>query len=180
MAKITLRDIQLTYDGETLTICSVNHPLKSVSLDANAVGELIDFVQSVSKRRPARPLIDDNRRESFRVPIVDAGDLRCRLTVRGHTYQGQPSNISMTGVYIQRRLSDPIELRIGDEIDLQMTSRDQQIDMDAIVRRLGINGYGLFFPRTMKGDTIAPPSEFRRMVMELQRRWMATRSDLAH
>ncbi len=178
MAKITLRDIQLTYDGDTLTICSVNAPRQSIALDSGAVGELIDFVQSLRARHSAvKHRIEDNRRESFRVPIVNPGDLQCVLTFDGITFEAVAMNISMTGVYLKRRNRDPVALKIGDEVHVQLVSHDQFIELDAVDRRMGDNGYGLFFPCTLRGNTIAPPPEFRRLVMELQRRWMATRSD---
>ena len=46
-AKITLRDLQITYDGETLEICSVQMPNHAVSLDAEAVDELVNFVRTI-------------------------------------------------------------------------------------------------------------------------------------
>lgn len=178
MARIKLDDIQLSFDNGALTISSVHRPNQSVTLDANAVEELVDFVQTFSSReRPEAP--DDNRRESFRVPIINPDDLKCVLTLHGETFETHPSNISMTGVYIKRRASDPFELTIGDELHLRLITPEQQIKLDAVVRRLGYHGYGLFFPCTVRNDVIDPPPEIRRMVMDLQRRWMATRSDFA-
>jgi hypothetical protein len=179
MAKITLRDIQLIYDRGTLTICSVDAPQQSIALDPGAVSELIDFVQSLRSRHAAvQQRLEDNGRESFRVPIVNPGDLRCLLTVAEKTFEAAAVNVSMTGVYLERRPRDPVELKIGDEVHVQLLSDDQFIELDAVVRRMGDDGYGLFFPCTLRGNTVAPPPEFRRLVMELQRRWMASRSDL--
>ncbi|MEM6469001.1 MAG: PilZ domain-containing protein [Planctomycetota bacterium] len=177
-ANITLRDIQIAYDGQTLTICSVEDAEHKISMDSGAVEELIDFVQTIQREALKR---DDgpNRRESFRVPVLASMELECELLVKGKRFEGKATNISMTGVYVEKQLSDPMELHIGDPAQVRLSCAGDTISLQAQVRRLGQNGYGLFFPVTMKGPVIDPPQELRRIVMELQRRWMAFRSDTA-
>ncbi|MEO1617332.1 MAG: PilZ domain-containing protein [Planctomycetota bacterium] len=181
MATITLRDIQMTYDGSTLTLCSLRVPDKSVSLDAEAAGELVDFVEAVAEDsfRGLQKNDGPNRRESFRVPVMPAMELRCEVWARNYTFEADVSNISMTGVYVEQRRSDPVQFHLGDTAKVRLTCGEDTITLQAIVRRIGHNGYGFFFPITVKGSVIAPPQELRRIVMELQRRWMSFRSETA-
>jgi hypothetical protein len=120
----------------------------------------------------------DNRRDAFRVPVVRPGDLTCCVTAGDVRFEGRPANISMTGMYVRKRASDPIDLQIGDEVEVALRSGGEFTQLAAVVRRLGRDGYGLFFPCSIKNRVIDPPPEIRRIVMELQRRWMAHRSDL--
>ncbi|MEM0926998.1 MAG: PilZ domain-containing protein [Planctomycetota bacterium] len=175
-AKITLRDLQVSYDGETLEICDVRTPHHSVTLDAASVGELIEFVRRIEIE--SRLSDEPNRRESFRVPVLPSMELRCEVSTRGYRFEGKATNISMTGVYVEKQRTDPVELQLGDRAQVRLSCDGDTISLQAQVRRLGHSGYGLFFPITLKGSVIDPPPELRRIVMELQRRWMAFRSDV--
>ena len=105
-------------------------------------------------------------------------ELRCEISARGYRFEGKATNISMTGVYVEKHRTDPVEFDLGDRAQVSLTCDVDSISLNAQVRRLGQSGYGLFFPATLKGTVIDPPQELRRIVMELQRRWMAFRSDV--
>ncbi|OYP39112.1 PilZ domain-containing protein [Rhodopirellula sp. MGV] len=176
MAKLTLRDIELSYDGDALTICSVSHPETQLTLDADAVDELVDFVETVQKSKVVVN-DDDNRRQSFRVPILRRDDLRVWIQFNNLEFEARPDNISMTGVFVKASDRDPVKFQIGDEARLTLACNDETIEMEGIVRRMGRNGYGFFFPACVRFEQVSPPPEVRRMVMELQRRWMMYRTD---
>ncbi|WP_149498424.1 PilZ domain-containing protein [Roseiconus lacunae] len=176
MAKLTLRDIELVYDGESLTICSVENEDARLTLDEHAVEELIHFVETIQRSKSAIP-DDDNRRQSFRVPILRRDDLQVLIHFRGMEFEGRPENVSMTGVFIKASDRDPVQFQIGDEARLVLTCNDESIEMKGVVRRIARNGYGFFFPACLRFHQVDPPPEVRRLVMELQRRWMMYRTD---
>ncbi|MCA9136088.1 MAG: PilZ domain-containing protein [Planctomycetales bacterium] len=171
MAVIKLSDIQLVYDGDTLTISSVKTPEKSVTLDAQSVEELVDFVQGLAP-------VDEsdgpgsNRRESFRVPVLDDSGLAVTLVKGNKRCEAKPANISMTGVFIKVPEKSQPDFKISDEIFVELTYQKSKIELEAIVRRIEDGGIGLFFPVTIKSEHVNPPPLVRRIVMDLQRQWM--------
>ena len=172
MAEIKLRDIQLTYNGRTLTISSLKQPARSVSLDPKSVEDLVDFVNLFA------PVDDDsqprsqNRREAFRVPIVDDGGFRFHILQNGRQFLVKATNISMTGIFIAVPDDSPLKIRIDDELETEMALEKWKIALSAVVRRQEDTGFGLFFPATIRGEHVEPPPVLRRIVMDLQRRWM--------
>ena len=182
MAEIKLRDIQLTYDGRTLTISSVKEPGKSVALDARTVEELVDFVKLFEPIEEENAETDKpatgNRREAFRVPVIDDFNLRCVITRHGESIEAKATNISMTGVFVE--LPEFIELpergsdriMIDDQMDVSITLDKWNVVLASVVRRQEDHGFGLFFPATIRGHNVEPPPMLRRIVMDLQRRWM--------
>ncbi|MCC9601175.1 PilZ domain-containing protein [Stieleria sp. JC731] len=176
MAKLTLRDIELIYDGDELTICSVSRPETRLTLDPDAVDELVDFVETIQKTKVAIAE-QDNQRQSFRVPIVRRDDLHVEINFRGMDFEARPDNISMTGLFIRSHDRDPVKFQIGDEATLTLTCNGESTELEGIVRRMGRNGYGFFFPACVRFEQVDPPPEVRRIVMELQRRWMMYRTD---
>lgn len=187
MAEIKLRDIQLTYDGRTLTISSVKERGKSVTLDARTVEELVDFVKLFEPIEENRTETGNsetgndetgNRREAFRVPVIDDFNLRCVITRHGECIEAKATNISMTGVFVE--LPELIELpergsdriMIDDKMDVSITLDKWNVVLASVVRRQEDHGFGLFFPATIRGHNVEPPPMLRRIVMDLQRRWM--------
>ena len=188
MAEITLRDIQLKYDGKTLTISSVEQPHRSVSLDPRAVEELVQFVHALSdvdidpsdqsSQSPVSGRTDGaNRREAFRVPVIVESGLEVSVTANGEQTNAEPTNISMTGVFVELAEGSRIQPNIGDELHVQLATDELSIGLDAVVRRKEKDGFGLFFPASIKGEHVNPPPVLRLIVMDLQRRWMMHRKD---
>lgn len=189
MAKIKLNDIQLVYDGETMIISSVKEPDKCVSLDAKSVEELVDFVHLLAPVTPVPAVAKTattekskpagaNRREAFRVPVSDDWGLTVTLFAGKNRFQTKANNISMTGVFVEMPTGQSLDLKIDDQVRARLSMDDMNVTVDAVVRRSVESGYGLFFPESMKGEHVTPPPEIRRIVMELQRRWMTLRSDV--
>ena len=175
MAEIQLRDIQLTYDGDTLTISSLKDPQMSVSLDPGTVEDLVEFVHlfaPVDEDKPDAP----NRREAFRVPVCEESGMKSMIITKGKQLKVRPTNISMTGVFIEVPKETADEFQVDDQVEVAMALEKWQVTLDAIVRRKQDHGYGLFFPATIKEEHVEPPPILRRIVMDLQRRWMLHRN----
>lgn len=171
MAVIKLSDIQLVFDGTTLTISSLKSPEKTVSLDANSVEELVDFVHGLAANVESEDQ-GPNRRESFRVPVMEASGLSVRLVKRGTSVDGKPLNISMTGVFVKVPVKSEPDFELGDEVVAEISYQKSKLQLGAIVRRKENRGMGLLFPETIRDEHVNPPPLIRHIVMELQRRWM--------
>ena len=174
MAEIKLRNIQLLYEGETLTISSVRDPACSVDLDPRTVEDLVEFVHALTTHSNPGAADDDekNRREAFRVPVVKDEDLQAWIVDGSKPLAVTPTNISMTGVFVELPKNLKKQFKIDDRLQVQMQCDKLKVLMGAIVKRVESRGIGLFFPATVKDDNIDPPQEMRKIVMELQRRWM--------
>ena len=168
MTKISLRDMQLSYDGEKLTVSSQKHADQSITLSGSDVEELVQFVETVAKTERDRV----NRRESYRVPILPDSGVELMLRVGGVEFKAMPRNISMTGIFVVPRSSEKLKLMIDDRVNVYLSYGDQSMMLNAIVKRYEEGGYGLFFPSSMRGEYLDPPALIRRIVMELQRQTM--------
>ena len=182
MEEAKVHDVKLQYDGKTMILSSVEQPNRSIAFDPSTVQELVEFVRSLAReesdqadssqqsdesdRREAA-----NRREAFRVPVIDDSGLEISLNA-GDQCQVKPTNISMTGVFVDLQNDSLINIKLGDEFQVKLALNKLSIDLDAVVRRQDGDGFGLFFPMSMKGGHVNPPPVLRQIVMELQRRWM--------
>lgn len=169
MAEITIGDAHLISDGNTLTIGSRGQRNLTLSLDAAGVSELIDFVTSLAKT-------EFNRRQDFRVPIHDSSGLSAQIRKGQSLVSVMPLNLSVTGIFVELTRDDWIDFSQDDELEVILDFEGESQSHNGVVRRCADNGYGLFFPKSMKGKELAPPAELTRVVMELQRRWMARRA----
>lgn len=171
MEEITLRNVQITYSGKTLTVSCDEHDEESVSLDPEQTVELVEYIRRLApKQKLGRA--EFNRRESFRVPLVFNHDLVVKVTCAGREYVSKPIDISMAGVQIELGSDCPMQLRLESQVVVYMELGEDNVQLDGVVRRVHEGKVGIFFPDCMKGGTMAPPHEMRLMVMDLQRSWM--------
>ena len=166
MAEITIGDVSFISDGKTLTISRHKQSDRSVTLDRTGVEELIDFLASLAET-------EFNRRQTFRVPLWDSSGLYAQIRTEETELQVTPTNVSLTGIFVQPRGDDWLDLELGDNVEVNLDFEGQALSYLGVVRRCENNGFGLFFPVTMNAEEIDPPPELTRIVMELQRRWMA-------
>ena len=168
MADTTIGDFRFRSDGRTLTIIPRDAPDKSISLDRNCFEELLDFVNTIVKSDYTY-----NRRQAFRVPLWESCGLKCEIRVDESLFLVRPTDISLTGIFVEFRPEDPVTLRVSDLVDVQMTMDGNTSTFRSIVKRVEGHGAGLFFARSRQAEQISPPSEITRLVMDLQRRWIA-------
>lgn len=169
MSVINIGNISLQSDGEQLIVHHKGTPFDPITLQGEAVTELIDFIGEISGA-------EFNQRRTFRVKVTDGSGLSCRATVGEKVYDVAVGNISLAGLYMRFRPGDEIELPLEAEVELQLTFQGHTENVKGVVKRKDGRGYGLFFPASMKGDQVEPPAGLTRMVMDLQRKWMACRT----
>ena len=172
MPEITIGNIRLVSDGETLEMFRRDLPSTAVSVNAKGAAQLFEFAKLIKDQ--------DNRRNAFRVSLWAS----CGLTVRIHNdvveMTGQPTNISLTGVFIELSSADSKKLTLGDEVHVALGFQESSNSYFGVVRRREGNGAGIFFPESMHAEQCDPPAELAQIVMELQRRWIARVRHIKH
>ncbi len=168
MAEIAIGDIQLHSDGNTLTISGRNQPDMTVCLNASEIEQLLNFVSSLAGT-------GSRRRQSFRVPLNESSGLKVRILTEGRLVEVIPTSLSLTGVFVVVPPNEWIDLAQGDILEVILEFENETHTYHGSVRRREVNGYGLLFTESMNGRQIEPPPDISRIVMELQRRWMALR-----
>ena len=166
MAEMNIGDVQLVSDGSTLTISRRDLPGLTISLDATGVEELIDFITSHFGT-------ETNQRQTFRIPIHDSSGLSVQIRKDDKQYSVTPTNLSLTGIFIVLRPDDRLNLSQDDDLEVILEFEGETQMLHGIVRSCQDNGYGLLFPESMNSDQMNPSPEISRIVMELQRRWIA-------
>jgi len=169
MAEITIGDVQLASDGRSLTIRRKDQPNVAIGLDTQGVEQLIEFVTSLVGA-------EFNRRRTFRVPVGVASVISVVIQAGKKSVSVTPRNISLTGIFVEAPSSEKLTLSHGDVCQVSLDFEGRKCTLGGVVRRCVDNGYGIFFPETMKGEEIEAPSSLVRIVMELQRRWVAAHS----
>ena len=86
-----------------------------------------------------------------------------------------PKTISVTGIFVTPVPDQATELQENENVDVQLDYEGESQSYKALVRRCQVDGVGLFFTESMKGEQIDPPLKLSRTVMELQRRLIASR-----
>ena len=168
MADITIGDVKFRSDGRTLTITPRDQPDKAISLDRNAFEKLLDFVNTLVQSEYSY-----NRRQAFRVPLWEACGLKVEICTGDAKFLTRPTDVSLTGIFVEFRPEDPVSLRVNDLVDVVMTFEGHTDTFRGIVKRVERHGAGLFFARSMHAEQMSPPPEITGLVMELQRQWIA-------
>jgi len=168
VAAITIGEVHVTFDGDTLTITQRDQPDVNLSLSAAEVKELIDFVTSFAGS-------GFNRRQTFRVPLRDSGDLSVQIRRNEKEVSATATDIGLTGIFVEQRRDAWLDLSLDDDVEVIIEFEGQAHTYHGVVRRRQDNGYGLFFPESIRGEHVDPPPHLLEIVMELQRRWMAQR-----
>ena len=166
MAEITIDDVHVISDGNTLTFARLDLPSLTISLDATGVAELIDFITSLAGA-------EFNRRRTFRIPVHDSSGLSVQIRKDEKQYSVTPTNISLTGISVVLHPNDWLDLSQDDDLEVILEFEGETQTLHGVVRCCKDNGFGLFFPESMNGDQMDPSPEISRLVMELQRRWIA-------
>jgi hypothetical protein len=169
MAEITIGDVRLVADGNKLTIARRGQRDLTLSLDAEGLEELIDFITSLAGD-------ESNQRQNFRVPVHESSGLSVQIRKDKKLLSVIAKNISVGGVFVELRPDAWIDLAQEDELEVLLEFEGITQSYRGVVKRRADNGYGLLFPDSMKGNEVDPPEELRQMVMELQRRWIARRA----
>jgi hypothetical protein len=169
MQHTTIGSLNVKTDGKSLRIESKSTPEIEISLDAQGVGELLDFLTEMAG-------VQHKRRKSFRVPLSNQCGLAVNLIVGDRIIPAVPVDISMAGIFVILPHEHWLTFRESDNLEITLLLNDKFVQCRAIVRRNEHNGYGLFFPDSIKGEQLCPPEDLAAIVMELQREWLERRS----
>lgn len=170
MKKTLIGDMVLTTDGEALLITHVDQPDICLRLDIEGVRELSDFLHSLSES-------DFNQRRAFRVPIVRSSGLSVRLEVGRRSLAATPVNISITGILVELPESETLDLPLDSEVTCTLQFRREKLQLHGIFRRRDGRHYGFAFRESLRGREAPPPAALVRMVMDLERIWIADREN---
>lgn len=172
MQELSIGGILFQSDGNTLTISARDGPSVSFRLERDGVEELIDFVGTLAGTKL-------NRRNAFRVPIWESSELAVTIRKESTELTVAPINLSLTGMAVGVPTDANIELSLDDEVEVTLVFEGDTSTYQALVRRMDDKSCGLFFPESMKGEELDPPNSLVRVVMELQRQWLAKRAKRA-
>jgi len=168
MEEVTIGDFKFRYDGVNLTVVHADNAETVMCLEKDGVAELGAFLDTVGS-------LISNRREAFRVSL-QGSDLLKVLIKKGDTLLSViPKTISVTGIFVTPVPDQATELQENENVDVQLDYEGESQSYKALVRRCQVDGVGLFFTESMKGEQIDPPLKLSRTVMELQRRLIASR-----
>lgn len=165
MPDITIGDVVLVSDGKTLEMARRDQPSRTVSLNAKGVAQLFEFARLIGD--------ETNRRNAFRVSLWESCGLTVRLRSDTAEFTGKPTNISLTGVFVEVSSDDSGNIALGDELQVELGFQGRSTSYFGVVRRREGKGIGIFFPESMHAEQCNPPAELAQMVMELQRSWIA-------
>ena len=172
MQKISIGNLQFRSDGETLTITARDRPDLSFSLDRDGVEELIDYVTTLAGSA-------FSRRTAFRVPVWDSSGLSAVMREGQTESPVTPIDLSVTGMLARLPAEANIDASLDDHVEVTLDFEGQKSTYRAVVRRRDENTCGLLFPETIKDGELDPPDNLLRVVMELQRQWLAKRTKRA-
>jgi hypothetical protein len=168
MAATNIGDLRVTFERGVLTITPHGRSESAITLDEDGVEKLIDLVCGHDES-------ESNQRQAFRVSLWDSSGLTTTVRHGECEIEATPKSISLSGVFVE--LPDPpgIELPVGAQVEVTLELDTDHETLEAIVRRRHDSGCGLFFPASMKDEELDPPATLARIVMTLQRRWLARR-----
>jgi hypothetical protein len=168
MMEIDIDGARFVWDGKSLTIRSDDDPNLSISLNNSGVSELIKFIRLISEN-------EFNQRLDFRVPLWHSCGLSVQIRKNNEQRMVTPKDISMTGIFVELRSDDWLELAENDDLEIILDLDGRKEHCDAVVGRCRNYGYGIFFTKSMRGEHVDPPSGIADIVMELQRKFMVRR-----
>ena len=168
MAETNIGDVRVTFERGVLTISHRDRSESTITLDEDGVEKLIDLVCGHDES-------ESNRRHAFRVSLWNSCGLMTTVHHGECEFEAIPTSISLSGVFVE--LPEPLEfeLSVGAQVDVTLDLDTDRETLEAIVRRRRGSGCGLFFPASMKDEELDPPATLARIVMNLQRRWLARR-----
>lgn len=168
MAKVTIGDVIVTADRGALSFTRRGQPTPVVRLDAGEAGKLMDFLRS-------HVATELNQRSAFRVPMWPASGLSATLHKGKRAYAVRPRDISLTGMSFEFTSADAPELPSDATVEITLAFEGDTLTLPAVVRRREANEYGVFFPQSIRNEELDPPWLLVGIVMELQRRFVASR-----
>lgn len=167
MKRIEIGQVVVTAEEDALTLRRRGETDVELRLDASGVSELLDFLRSVRLNR-------FNRRRGFRVPVVSDA-LEVSIAGASGSAPVRVRDVSLGGIFLEwasrtRQAFDP-----PDEIQVTLARGGETVTMPGTVRRATDDGLGIVFSHADDAENPTPPLAFHRIVMQLEREWLAAR-----
>lgn len=172
MLSTSIGPVQAILDGGILTLTDTATSGGPVRLDGEGMQALVDFLISA----PAR---ESNIRQAYRVAVRPSSGLAARLHAGPAAMNVVPGSISVLGIFLSPSPGTKLELSMDQEVVLSLEFEGQGLTLRGLVCRQDNTGSGLLFPDSLNGEELDPPPLLSRIVMELQRRAVAERLEIA-
>lgn len=172
MLRASFGTVQASLDGGLLTLTDAAAPGGQIRLDAEGMQSLVDFLVSA----PAR---ESNIRQAYRVAVRPTSGLTAGLHTGTTEIEAAPASISVLGIFLTPPAGTKLDLAMDQEVRLSLEFEGQKLTLRGVVCRQDSTGCGLLFPDSLKGEELDPPPLLSRIVMELQRRAVAERLQIA-
>lgn len=122
-------------------------------------------------------VVGSDMRESFRVPVMAGTGLTCTLKLGDRTWRPGVVDVSLGGIQLEFGSGPEPELDVGSHVTVDLSLGPDSATLKAEVRRKQDRRIGLFFYEHLHFDEFRSPDAFRRIVVALERHWLATRCD---
>lgn len=151
-------DLAAESDGHKLHLRPAHkRALKEFVLDAAQARELMEFLRHCTED-------EFNQRAAFRVQVYSNSGLEVALRVNGKPVLTIPRNISYTGVYVEAHPDNDPQLSKGGIVDVELIYDEKTLLQRGVIRRRSINGYGIFFPESIKHEDVNPHPQLKNIV----------------
>ena len=166
MGSLEIGDVVIATEGGRLTFSRDGESVVKIRLDADGLSELMDFLRSVR-------VDEQNRRRGFRVPILSD---RFQSHLRGDlaSVPTRARDVSLSGIFLEFPDGTP-EIDVSDPVTVFVEYGHDRAELDGIVMRRTDQGVGIVFGHAANVESPTPPAELSRIVMLLEREWLAAR-----
>ncbi len=172
MLSTTIGSVRARLEGGTLTLTETAAPGSPVCFHGEEIQTLVDFLVSA----PAR---ESNIRQAYRVAVRPTSGLVARIQAGTESTDVIATSISVLGPFVGPLPGSKLTLSMDQEVLLSLEFEGRGLTLRGIVCRQDSTGCGLLFPESLKGEELDPPQLLSRIVMELQRRVVAERLQVA-
>lgn len=112
-------------------------------------------------------------RRSFRIPVTSKSGVIVSLDMGDGSLVVTLVDISLGGVQLDIQGLKP---SIGDRLTVRLAFQDARATATGEVRWTAGSRVGICFGDHIRGDEIVPPDDYRRVVLGLERAWLAERN----
>ncbi len=161
MHDIDIDGVHISNDGSQLILKPARG--REIQFDREGARELMEFLRMCAEE-------EFNQRSSFRVSVFASSGVKASFLVGGRSIPVLPRNLSYIGIYAETSPAQNPKLDKGAIIDVLIEYEGEQVSHRGVVRRRAMNGYGVFFPGSIRNEELAPHPLLRRIVERLQKR----------
>jgi len=107
--------------------------------------------------------------------VKPSAGLAASVHVSDSQWKALPGNISAEGIFLRLEPDAPVDLQVGEAVQVEIVSAEDALLLHGIVRSRRAGGYGIFFsPRTAEGY-LNPLDRLGHICAQLQRELLSKR-----